>query len=119
MCNRIAAAILFGVSALVAGGTTSPSTTYDYGRPEVVVAPSSFVGVHGLAIDAKDRVLAGSVVGNAIHEVGRDSGKASVFIPPLQGQADDIAGIALMLAASAGKFITGQTIVADGGFMIR
>ncbi|HCE08012.1 MAG TPA: short-chain dehydrogenase, partial [Oxalobacteraceae bacterium] len=35
------------------------------------------------------------------------------------GEPDDIAGIALMLAAPAGKFITGQTIVADGGFMIR
>lgn len=35
------------------------------------------------------------------------------------GEADDIAGIALMLAAPAGKFITGQTIVADGGFMVR
>ena len=35
------------------------------------------------------------------------------------GEPDDIAGIALMLAAPAGKFITGQTIVADGGFMVR
>jgi NAD(P)-dependent dehydrogenase (short-subunit alcohol dehydrogenase family) len=35
------------------------------------------------------------------------------------GEPDDIAGIALMLASPAGRYITGQTIVADGGLMIR
>lgn len=35
------------------------------------------------------------------------------------GQPDDIAGIAVMLAGAAGNYITGQTIVADGGFTIR
>jgi NAD(P)-dependent dehydrogenase (short-subunit alcohol dehydrogenase family) len=34
------------------------------------------------------------------------------------GEPDDISGIALMLAARAGAYITGQTIVADGGTMI-
>jgi NAD(P)-dependent dehydrogenase (short-subunit alcohol dehydrogenase family) len=34
------------------------------------------------------------------------------------GEPDDIAGIAVMLAGSAGAFITGQTIVADGGVTI-
>ena len=34
------------------------------------------------------------------------------------GDPDDIAGIAVMLAAPAGAFITGQTIVADGGVTI-
>ena len=34
------------------------------------------------------------------------------------GEPDDIAGIAVMLAARAGNFITGQTIVADGGGLI-
>lgn len=35
------------------------------------------------------------------------------------GEPDDIGGIAVMLASPAGKYITGQTIVADGGMMIR
>jgi NAD(P)-dependent dehydrogenase (short-subunit alcohol dehydrogenase family) len=35
------------------------------------------------------------------------------------GEPDDIAGIALMLASRAGRYVTGQTIVADGGLMIR
>ena len=35
------------------------------------------------------------------------------------GDPDDIGGIAVLLASAAGKYITGQTIVADGGMMIR
>jgi dehydrogenase/reductase SDR family member 4 len=34
------------------------------------------------------------------------------------GEPDDIAGVAVMLAAPAGAFITGQLIVADGGVTI-
>jgi NAD(P)-dependent dehydrogenase (short-subunit alcohol dehydrogenase family) len=34
------------------------------------------------------------------------------------GEADDIGGIAVMLASRAGNFITGQMIVADGGVTI-
>jgi NAD(P)-dependent dehydrogenase (short-subunit alcohol dehydrogenase family) len=34
------------------------------------------------------------------------------------GQPEDIAGAALLLASRAGAFITGQTIIADGGTMI-
>jgi NAD(P)-dependent dehydrogenase (short-subunit alcohol dehydrogenase family) len=34
------------------------------------------------------------------------------------GQPEDIAGAALLLASKAGAFITGQTIVVDGGMMI-
>jgi hypothetical protein len=34
------------------------------------------------------------------------------------GEPDDIAGVALMLASRAGAFITGQTIIVDGGTTI-
>ena len=34
------------------------------------------------------------------------------------GEVDDVAGVAVMLAAPAGAFITGQTIVIDGGATI-
>jgi NAD(P)-dependent dehydrogenase (short-subunit alcohol dehydrogenase family) len=33
------------------------------------------------------------------------------------GQPDEIAGVAVLLASQAGAFITGQTIIADGGVM--
>ena len=35
------------------------------------------------------------------------------------GTPEDIAGVALFLATAAGAYVTGQTIVADGGEMIR
>ncbi len=34
------------------------------------------------------------------------------------GQPDEIAGVAVMLASAAGSFITGQSIIVDGGVMI-
>jgi NAD(P)-dependent dehydrogenase (short-subunit alcohol dehydrogenase family) len=34
------------------------------------------------------------------------------------GEVEEIAGIAVFLAAAAGAFITGQVIVADGGITI-
>jgi len=34
------------------------------------------------------------------------------------GEPDDVAGTAVMLASKAGRFITGQTIVVDGGATI-
>ena len=62
-----------------------------WSAPEVLVAPSSFTGVHGLAVDAQGRLLAGSVVGNNLWEVDRTTGAAKVLIPGPEGQADDIA----------------------------
>jgi NAD(P)-dependent dehydrogenase (short-subunit alcohol dehydrogenase family) len=35
------------------------------------------------------------------------------------GEPDDIGGVAVFLASAAGRYITGQTLVADGGMMIR
>jgi NAD(P)-dependent dehydrogenase (short-subunit alcohol dehydrogenase family) len=34
------------------------------------------------------------------------------------GEPDEIAGLVVMLASRAGGFITGQTLVADGGTLI-
>ena len=34
------------------------------------------------------------------------------------GEPDDIAGVAVCLASKAGAFITGQTIIADGGMTV-
>ena len=35
------------------------------------------------------------------------------------GEPDDIGGIAVMLAGPAGRYITGQALVADGGYLVR
>ncbi|RUR68197.1 hypothetical protein EJP67_14140 [Variovorax guangxiensis] len=68
--------------------TTRPAS---WAAPEALVAPSAFAGVHGLAIDAKGRLLAGSVLGNTMWEVDPSTGAARVFIDAPEGQADDIA----------------------------
>ncbi|MDQ0014827.1 streptogramin lyase [Variovorax boronicumulans] len=72
---------------------TAPLTTRpaSWAAPEALVPPSSFSGVHGLAIDAKGRLLAGSVLGNTLWEVDRTTGAAKVLIDAPEGQADDIA----------------------------
>lgn len=79
-------------AALALGACASPPTRPTaWAAPEVLVAPSSFAGVHGLAVDGKGRLLAGSVVGYSMWEVDRQSGAAKVMIPAPEGQADDIA----------------------------
>lgn len=62
-----------------------------YSAPQIVVEPSAFKGVHGLAVDRQGRLLAGSVVGNSIYQIDPATGEVTTFIGPDQGQADDIA----------------------------
>jgi streptogramin lyase len=81
-------ALLLGACASMTSMTTRPA---GWSAPEVLVAPSSFAGVHGLAIDASGRLLAGSVVGYSMWEVDRRTGAAKVLIGAPEGQADDIA----------------------------
>lgn len=63
----------------------------NYGKPQLVVPPSSFKGVHGLAVDNQGRLLAGSVVGMSITQVDLKTGKGTILVDAPQGQADDIA----------------------------
>lgn len=91
----LALAALVTMAAPLAGRAdeANPRTTRPpaYYEAQPLVRPSSFHGVHGLAIDAQGRLLAGSVVGNAIWEVDRLNGAARVLIDAPEGQADDIA----------------------------
>ncbi|GER18696.1 hypothetical protein [Variovorax boronicumulans] len=88
-----AAALTAALALLAACSSLSPPPKRPaaWAAPEVLVAPSSFAGVHGLAIDAKGRLLAGSVLGNTLWEVDRQTGAAKVLIDAPEGQADDIA----------------------------
>lgn len=86
--SRLLAALAVAMLSACAGAPTRPSS---WAAPEALVAPSSFGGVHGLAVDAKGRLLAGSVVTSSMWVVDRASGKAQVFIGAPEGQADDIA----------------------------
>ena len=62
-----------------------------YQAPQNLVPPSAFKGVHGLAVDHKGRLLAGSVVSASMYQVDIESGEVTTFIGPPEGQADDIA----------------------------
>ncbi|WPG38099.1 hypothetical protein [Variovorax sp. EBFNA2] len=88
-----AAALTAALALLAACSSLSPppKRPASWAAPEVLVAPSAFAGVHGLAIDAKGRLLAGSVLGNTLWEVDRQTGAAKVLVDAPEGQADDIA----------------------------
>ena len=87
----IAGAVVSLAACSSFGPGVAPLRPAGWSAPEVLVAPSSFTGVHGLAVDMQGRLLAGSVVGNALWEVDRTTGAAKVMIPAPEGQADDIA----------------------------
>jgi streptogramin lyase len=91
MIRPLAAGLLAASLILSACTSMSPSRPAAWAPPEVLVAPSSFAGVHGLAVDTKGRLLAGSVVGSSLWEVDRKTGAARVMVPAPEGQADDIA----------------------------
>ena len=92
LLNRIAAAAALAAAGLLAAcSTTAPTRPAAWSAPEVLVKPSSFAGVHGLAVDKQGRLLAGSVAGANMWEVNRKTGEARVFIAPPQGMSDDIA----------------------------
>jgi sugar lactone lactonase YvrE len=76
---------------LAASTLATAALAQNYGKPEVVVPPSNFKGVHGLAVDNQNRLLAGSVVGMSITQVDIKTGKGTVLVDAPQGQADDIA----------------------------
>ena len=89
--HRLFTPVMAAAALLLSACAISPSSPTGWAAPEAVVAPSSFSGVHGLAVDQQGRLLAGSVLGNAIWTVDRQTGAASILIGGPEGQADDIA----------------------------
>src|SRR5438105_398582 len=87
----LAAALALGACTTVTGPQGPATRPAGWAAPEALVAPSAFSGVHGLAVDQSGRLLAGSVVGNTLWEVNRQTGAARVLVEAPEGQADDIA----------------------------
>ena len=78
------------LAAIAAGcGATDPKPP-SWSEPEILVPGSAFHGVHGLTFDADDRLLAGSVVGQAIYLVDTETGAVETFEPAPLGMADDL-----------------------------
>jgi len=82
-------ALLLGAAAC--STTPPPPPQAEYGEPAVVEGPLPYLGVHGLGIDPQGRLLAGSVVGQSLSLVDRESGAVSPFVGPPAGMADDVA----------------------------
>ncbi|MGE0486659.1 MAG: PQQ-binding-like beta-propeller repeat protein [Gammaproteobacteria bacterium] len=57
---------------------------------QFLVPGSDFLSIHGLTFDRDDRLLVGSVMGQAIYAVDTRSGEASEEVGPPQGCADDL-----------------------------
>lgn len=82
-------ALLLGAAAC--STTPPPPPQAEYGEPAVVEGPLPYLGVHGLGIDPRGRLLAGSVVGQSLSLVDRESGAVRPFVGPPAGMADDVA----------------------------
>jgi sugar lactone lactonase YvrE len=91
MNNQVA---VCGALALSLGGIVNADPSSTVYSIERIVEPSAFHGVHGLAFDAHDRLFAGSVVGQSVYAVDRDSGRVDTVVPPPEGMADDVVFIA-------------------------
>ena len=89
--NRSAACAVLALAFTVAAGADPSSSTYTIER---IVEPSAFHGIHGLAFDANDRLFAGSVVGQTVYAVDRDTGRVDVSVPAPEGMADDLVFLA-------------------------
>ncbi|GAA6140334.1 hypothetical protein [Hydrogenophaga sp. 5NK40-0174] len=77
-----------GEAPAAASKATAPAS---WAAPQVLVPPSNFHGVHGLAVDRKGRLLAGTVTGGEMWVVDRKTGASEVFIAGPEGESDDIA----------------------------
>lgn len=86
-CRAVLTALLF----FSAVGLVAQASAAEYAAPTAVIGPVPFLGVHGLGINDKGELLAGSVVGQSISRVDRKTGTLSVFQGPGDGMADDMA----------------------------
>ncbi len=68
-----------------------PPAPSSWAPTQVLVPPSHFHGVHGLAVDRQGRLLAGTVTGGEMWQVDPSTGASEVFIASPQGESDDIA----------------------------
>jgi 3-oxoacyl-[acyl-carrier protein] reductase len=93
-------------------------------------AKSGVVGlIRGLAVElARDGIRVNGIAPGYIrtaqllskeHSLGPDADKAGEFIPMGRiGEPEDIADVVLFLASNAARYMTGQTVVVDGGLLV-
>ncbi|MEZ5666462.1 MAG: SDR family NAD(P)-dependent oxidoreductase [Alphaproteobacteria bacterium] len=133
---RVARAAIPGMRARRRGAVVAVSSIMGvaYGWDEHVhysAAKAGVVGlVRGLAVElARDGIRVNGVAPGYIrtaqllsreHSLGPEGAeKAGEFIPMGRiGEPEDIADVILFLASDAARYLTGQTIVVDGGLLV-
>jgi len=106
------------------GGAFPPSTVYGITKLALVgltVTLARELGPHRITVNAIAPGLTESAAGKALVPEGspfREMMKRAVAMEPV-GQPRDLAGALLLLASPAGKWITGQVLHVDGGWVLR
>lgn len=57
---------------------------------QYLVPGSDFLSLHGITFDSADKLYAGSVMGQSIHQIDTLTGESTVFVGPPEGMADDL-----------------------------
>ena len=72
---------------------------------------------YGIAVNV---ILPGLIDGGSLHRYVPERARAYETLAPMHraGTPDDIGGVVLFLASSAARFITGQSLVVDGGALL-
>ena len=89
-CRWLSLSVLL-LGAAACSTAPPPPPQAEYGDPAVVEGPLPYLGVHGLGVGPRGRLLAGSVVGQSLSVVDRESGSMSPLVGPPVGMADDVA----------------------------
>jgi 3-oxoacyl-[acyl-carrier protein] reductase len=132
---RVVRAALPAMKAAKKGSVVAVSSIMGvaYGWDEHVHYSSAKAGVvglvRGLAVElARDGIRVNGIAPGYIrtaqllskeHSLGPDADKAGAFIPMGRiGEPEEVADVILFLASSAARYMTGQTVVVDGGLLV-
>lgn len=132
---RVVRAALPAMKAAKKGAVVAVSSIMGvaYGWDEHVHYSSAKAGVvglvRGLAVElARDGIRVNGIAPGYIrtaqllskeHSLGPDADKAGAFIPMGRiGEPEEIADVILFLASNAARYMTGQTVVVDGGLLV-
>ncbi|MCB1423589.1 MAG: SDR family oxidoreductase [Nitratireductor sp.] len=93
------------------------SSIYSASKAAVVCLTHTYARELGAKNITVNAIAPGVIETDMTRDIIAQRGEGIIAQTPLHriGQPDDIAGVALFLASSASKWITGRTLIADGG----
>lgn len=113
---------IISTSSTAAFSTGPPLNTYHVTKAAVVHLTKCLAGEWG-PMGVRVNALAPGLIKTRLSQAlwdGPQGGEVANALPLKRlGDVSDVSGAALLLASDAGSFITGQTIVMDGGGLVR